>query len=226
MAFKLNNPYSLESPTYMIANTLASTAIAGSTEYNGTALYFTPLATQRGLLPAMQYYKLENGGWVGQNSTSAQGFFGGSNPAGLGVSLNGNTIYEFEALYAIAKTSGTTSHNVLLAFGGTAIINNIAYHNLIKYNTSSFASVPSTDSYSAFFQTASASGIFTGLSSANIDIVILSKGTVSTAVGGTFIPQYQLSAAPGGAYTTQVGSYFKIWPVNFAGSNTSIGTWT
>ena len=43
--------------------------------------------------------------------------------------------------------------------------------------------------------------------------------------GGTFIPQYQLSAAPGGAYTTQIGSYFKLSPLGVSGSNTSIGTW-
>lgn len=43
--------------------------------------------------------------------------------------------------------------------------------------------------------------------------------------GGTFIPQYQLSAAPGGAYTTAIGSYFLIYPIGAAGNNTNIGTW-
>ena len=51
------------------------------------------------------------------------------------------------------------------------------------------------------------------------------RGTVSIATGGTFIPQYSLSAAPGGAYTTQLGSYFLIYPLGASGSNTSIGTW-
>jgi len=224
MAFKLNNPYSLESPTYMIANTLASTAVAGSSEYNGIALYFTPLGTQRGLLPAMQYYKLETGGWVGQNSTAAQGFFGGSNPAGLGVSLNGNTIYEFESLYYLVKTVGATSHTVALAYGGTAILNNINYMPTYAYSGSS--SVTPANGAAANWITTASSTVFTAaIASATQYIWVVVKGTVSTSVGGTFIPQYQLSAAPGGAYTTQVGSYFKIWPVNFAGSNTSIGTW-
>ena len=51
------------------------------------------------------------------------------------------------------------------------------------------------------------------------------KGTVSIANGGTFIPQYVLSAAPGGAYTTQAGSYVKISALSASGANTSIGTW-
>ena len=33
------------------------------------------------------------------------------------------------------------------------------------------------------------------------------KGTVSVRTAGTFIPQYNLSAAPGAQYTTQPGSY-------------------
>ena len=41
----------------------------------------------------------------------------------------------------------------------------------------------------------------------------------------SFIPQYTVSAAPGGAYTTQIGSYIKLSPISVSGANTSIGTW-
>lgn len=44
-------------------------------------------------------------------------------------------------------------------------------------------------------------------------------------VVGTFVPQYSLSAAPGGAYSTQAGSYFKIAALSPSGANTAIGTW-
>jgi hypothetical protein len=54
---------------------------------------------------------------------------------------------------------------------------------------------------------------------------ILIKGTVSINAGGTFIPQYTLSAAPGGAYSTQPGGYVKISAIGAAGANTSIGNW-
>ena len=48
---------------------------------------------------------------------------------------------------------------------------------------------------------------------------------LSVNAGGTFIPQYSLSAAPGGAYTSQPGSYFLIYPVGASGANVSVGTW-
>ena len=51
------------------------------------------------------------------------------------------------------------------------------------------------------------------------------KGTISVSTGGTFIPQYSLSAAPGGAYTTAAGSYFLIYPIGAAGANVNVGTW-
>ena len=51
------------------------------------------------------------------------------------------------------------------------------------------------------------------------------SGTVSINAGGTFIPQYQLTAAPGGAYTTLAGAYVIIYPVGASGSNVSVGTW-
>jgi hypothetical protein len=51
------------------------------------------------------------------------------------------------------------------------------------------------------------------------------KGTVSINAGGTFIPQYTLSAAPGGAYSTIAGSYVKIYPVGAAGATVNVGSW-
>jgi hypothetical protein len=69
--------------------------------------------------------------------------------------------------------------------------------------------------------------VVTGSSStAGLFRTIKINGTVSINAGGTFIPQYQMSAAPGGAYTAQIGNYFKISPLGASGSNTSIGTWS
>jgi hypothetical protein len=51
------------------------------------------------------------------------------------------------------------------------------------------------------------------------------RGTVSVNAGGTLIPQYTLSAAPGGAYSTAAGSYFMIYPIGASGANVNVGTW-
>ena len=75
------------------------------------------------------------------------------------------------------------------------------------------------------YNTASSSPVTAANSSATVYWSFILKGTVSVNAGGTFIPQYTLSAAPGGAYTTQAGSYMKISPLAASGANVSIGTW-
>jgi hypothetical protein len=77
-----------------------------------------------------------------------------------------------------------------------------------------------------YIQVATAS-VFTGVGLAANPVALHARlsGTVSVNAGGTFIPQYQLSAAPGGAYTVALGAYFLIYPVGTSGSNTSVGTW-
>jgi len=195
-----------------------STAIAGTLEYDGRVPYFTPQGLQRGVVPGMQYYRL-NSTRVGANASGAQSYLG------VGVTLSSNTVYEFQAMIAVSKTAGTTANNYSLLYGGTATLNNIGYFAQLKYN-SVFTSVPSTDSFSVFSNTAAATTVLTGIAAASGAIALNIRGTVSINTGGTFIPQYSLSAAPGGAWTTAIGSYFCIYPIGTSGSNTSVGDWS
>jgi hypothetical protein len=194
------------------------TATAGEFEYDGGELYFTPLATQRGLIPNMQYYRL-NSAVVGTNATGAQ------NTLSVGVTLSSNTVYAFQGFYALSKSAGTTSHIPSNSFGGTATINNIGY--VLSGSTSSVSFTARLNASTNFLwvTTASATAYDAATTSAAFFHMVRVEGTVSVNAGGTFIPQYSLSAAPGGAYSTQPGSYFAIWPVGAAGSNTSVGTW-
>ena len=197
---------------------LAGTASAGMLEYNGTAPFFTPLGTQRGVIPGMQYFRL-NSTVVGVNATGAQ------NVLGVGVTLSSSTVYAFEAYVNQSKTAGTTSHTVSFLFGGTATINNIGYTIMRSTSGTSF-----TDTAGAaqpwVYSTVLTSTIVTGArTNATYYDQTMMKGTISVSTGGTFIPQYSLSAAPGGAYTTQAGSYFLIYPIGAAGSNINVGTW-
>jgi hypothetical protein len=204
----------------VLANTALSTATAGTLEYDGGELYFTPLETQRGIIPGMQYYRL-NSAYVGSNATGAQSLFG------VGCTLSSNTVYHFEIEYVLAKTAGATSHTLAYGIGGTATLNNIMR---ITKRTGTSVTYP--------WATASATGFVTqavdnttavaatgAIASASFVDVVSVRGTVSINAGGTFIPQYTLSAAPGGAYSTVIGSYILIYPIGSAGSNTSIGTW-
>lgn len=171
-----------------------------------------------GLYEAQQWYRL-NSAFAGANATGAQSLFN------VGVTLIGSTVYEFEIVFALAKTAGTTSHTLALGFGGTATLNNIAYQ--LDYRSGDAVTLPlaaQTDAFTTFLQSASASvisGAFVGANAVHFGSI---KGTVNINAAGTFIPQYTLSAAPGGAYSTQIGSYMKIAPIGAAGV-ISQGTW-
>lgn len=203
----------------ILANTTLSTASAGTLEYDGGELYFTPLSTQRGLIPNMQFYRLDSA-LVGSNVNTAQSILG------VGVTLSSSTVYAFESVFALSKTAGVTSHTTALGFGGTATVNNIGYICQNQFDSTGFTTVPYSGTVlNMWIQTANSTVISGGSVSAGAYRYLHIKGTVSVSMGGTFIPQYTLSAAPGGAYTTQIGSYFSIWPIGAAGSNTNIGTW-
>ena len=194
------------------------TAVAGALDYNGTALYFTPAGTQRGVVPGAQFFRL-NADLAGANVNTAQNVFG------VGVTLSASTVYAFEAYYVLNKTAGTTSHTIGSGFGGTATINNLLYTGVVNAATATFTSGFLTNA-SSFDANTAANTVITGAAtSANLSFRTQFKGTVSINAGGTFIPQYTLSAAPGGAYTTAAGSYFLIYPIGASGANVNVGTW-
>lgn len=178
-------------------------------------------ATQKSLgtsrVPAEQFYAL-NTALVGANSTAAQNVFG------VGVTLVGSTVYQFEAVYPLSKTAGATSHSIGLGFGGTATVNNIAYNLTGLFKSTGFAGITPPDVVS-YIQTAANTTVTATTTGTSVQFIGFIKGTVSINAGGTFIPQYTLSAAPGGAYTTAIGAYFKISPLAASGSNVNIGTW-
>jgi hypothetical protein len=202
----------------LTSDTLIGTAAAGNIEYSSPIFTGTPIGTQRGIVPTQQYYRL-NSAVVGGNVTTAQSIFG------VGVTLSSATVYEFEILAVFTKSAGTTAHNFQFGFGGTASINNIGYSVITGYLSGTIpAQITSTVfglvSNTTTATTAIAIGAVAALFHTNTF-----KGTVSINAGGTFIPQYTLSAAPGGAYSTAIGSFIRIAPVSASGSNTSVGAW-
>ena len=188
----------------------------GSFEYDGSLFYCSPLDSRRGILPAEHYFRL-NSGFLGQNINTVQPVFG------VGITLAASTVYEFEIFYILNKTAGTGSHTILVGFGGTATINNI----LVRYEAAG-QGVALPAAFGSAVGSLAATTTDISISPASIVSAartesVLIKGTVSINASGTFIPQYRLAAAPGGAYTTQAGSYIKIKPIGPAGSNINVG---
>lgn len=205
-----NAPLKLQSGTNL------TNAAAGAVEYDGKVVYSTPAG--RGVSPSMMIYRL-NSGFAGANVNTAQSIFG------VGVTLQASTIYAFKCSFVMSKTSGTVSHNIGLGFGGTATLNNILYMGSWMMLTAS--TLPMVNQgWDAFAINTASNTVITGASTTSSRMFYtMFSGTVSINAGGTFIPQYTLSAAPGSAYTTFAGSYFAIWPIGAAGANTSVGPW-
>jgi hypothetical protein len=204
-------------PLTFNAGTNLNTASIGAIEFDGKLPYFTPQGTQRGVIPAAQYYRLNTAN-AGGNITGAQSVFG------VGVTLSASTVYAFEGFYMLLKTAGTTGHTVSYGFGGTATVNNAAFGGLSFTSVSSSAPL-NTNVFSGFTQSLASTAYTTSLASAAIYTTIRFWGTVSVNASGTFTPQYTLSAQPGGAYTVQIGSYINIYPVGASGANISVGAW-
>ena len=172
-----------------------------------------------GLHQAYQYYRL-NTTFGGTNVATAQPMFP------VSVTLAGSTVYEFEIVMQLIKTAGSTAHNIGIGYGGTATINNFVAQHIGALHTATDYSGTAAPFFHGLHQTVTNTGVSGGTgASVTLYFWITIKGTVSINAGGTFIPQYTCTAAPGGAYSTQIGSYFKIAAVSAAGANTAIGTW-
>ena len=187
--------------------------------YRATGTTWWPMQTVPGVLTnATQLYRL-NSDLAGANVSTAQSIFG------VGVTLAASTVYEFEMVYTLTKTAGTTSHSIGMSFGGTATVNNIQWMIVSQFNTTALTLGTGASYNVGSAVTASNTTISVASAVAGLSYVGQVKGTVSINAGGTFIPQYTLSAAPGGAYSTIAGSYVKIYPVGAAGATVNVGSW-
>ena len=161
----------------------------------------------------MEYYRL-NSDLTGSTATTAQ------SALGVGVTLDSNTVYEFESQYVLTKT-GTGAPSISLLFGLTnsLSLDNIGY---VALTTSNASNGP-----------AAANGVGGAVATAvqviasgREFVTIKCKGTLSVNNGGKLTPEYQMSFSPANAYAMKAGSFFSIWPLGAAGANTSIGDWS
>jgi hypothetical protein len=208
----------------LTSTSLAGTPSAGLLEYNGASLFFTPQGTQRGIVPAMQIYQL-SAALVGSNVNTAQNILGTAN----GVALSANTLYAFEGRFNFFKTAGTTSHTFAIGmpFSGTASY--ISYDTLVQNSAQGYTPFNAARTVLTYTIEATSSVVVTGaITNAFYTVNIAVRGFIAVTAAGNLNPQYTLSAAPGGAYTSSRGNAFMIWPVGAfsAGVNTNIGSWS
>lgn len=209
-------------PLQLTAGTNLTTAAAGAFEYDGKILYGTPNVSNRGVLPATHFLSLA-ANQTGTNVNTAQPWFPGGG-ATL-ITLPASTAYFFEGVVAFSRSAGTTSHTISLLFGGTATLTSIMYYvNARAADSSSFQ--PSSSNNNSGIKEDATAVVLTAAST-NADEVFSAyvKGCVRINAAGTFIPQFQYSAAPGGAPTVRANTWFRMFPL---GINTvlNVGNWS
>lgn len=205
-------------PLVYTSGTNLTTAAAGAMEYDGKVFYGTGQAGQRGVM-ATQHFIALTVDYTGSNVNTAQQVF--NSPAGGIITLPASTSYFLEAVYYITRAAGTTSHTLstLFALGGT--LTSIAY---TADTTSTTGNVLGTVSR-IYATAATATAVTAASTSATENITVVLRGMVRTNTAGTFTPQIQYSAAPGGAPTILANSYLRLIPI---GTNTvaSVGNWS
>jgi len=197
------------------SSAILSTQTVGAIEYDGNTMYAIPQTSGRGVIPSMNIFCLTSSG-TGPSTTTPVNIFGSNvsntswSPSVLGIS------YMFEINIGMTKTAGATSHTIAFGFAlgtGTAI-------SSIWYRGTSFGFPTSStiSGYNAnvgqFAANTNASTVCSGaINNAAAHFSMTINGVFSFSGLGTVIPQFTLSAAPGGTYSVLPGSYMAVWSI-------------
>jgi hypothetical protein len=193
--------------------------------FNSPAYGTQSQAQARGIIQSQQYFLLNSNVSIA-NAGGDYRIFNNN------VYVSGSTIYEFETSFALVRRDGTTAHTISFNLGtgttGLATFNWIDYQ-YVSSNAApliSGAIVTSGAGNSFGFGNVATNVTIQGSTvTAALDVWTLVKGTFSVNGGGWISPRLGLSAAPGGIYYTQTGSYFKLSPIGSSGANVSVGSW-
>ena len=170
----------------------------------------------QGVVPSQSYYRLA-ANYAGTTGITAQSLFG------RGVPLAASTTYAFEMVFSLSKTTGAVTNIVSLLFDiGSGTFVDIAYAITGGYKSSP-TSITSPDVI-IYSQVATATNVATSdVAAMNLTAVV--KGTFSVGTAGTWTPQYKLSSASSGAYSTLAGSYVNVYPIGPSGAAVNVGGW-
>ena len=198
----------LTSPVAVGSNTLLATPLTGDLEYDGEALYFSPVAGVRGVVPVYQCSRVTASGGVSlANSASAQSFL----PSGAqNFPVQAGAIYRFRAK-VLLNTGNSNSRTVssLFATGGGAAFSWISYSTK-AYGSASMGNM--NFDWVAVMNSSSARTMTSFNSYVWYELQMEGEFVMSSA--GTIQPQIQFSAAPGGTNVNMQGSYFGSTPMD------------
>ena len=209
-------------PLDFVTGTNLTTPAAGAWEYDGTAFYATPIASNRAV-SVIEHFVARTGTKTMTSNTALQSIF--NNTTGTGgltsgaLTVGASTSYFFEMsinVSAMSATSGNFGFSIVGA--GTATFTSAAWH---AFGLDSTTQQTGANAGTTWQSTAGATG----------NIITAAVGTAASAIvkgifringAGTIIPSIQLTTAS--AAVIGVNTWFKCYPV---GTNTviSVGNW-
>lgn len=204
-------------PIAFTAGSNLTNAQNGAMEYDGNALMFTPSATSRGAIPAVQFISL-TASYTLSNTTALQKVF--NNPANGSLTVTASTRYMFESLLYVGSMAAAANASFDLKGAGNASLTSALWCAI-----GLDATTPTTAAALGGCITAASGSSSNIVTSANGSAMFaLIKGQFRVNAGGTIIPSIGLTTAVGTA-AVQTDSYFACWPAS-AGTVTSLGNWT
>lgn len=208
-------------PLDFATGTNLTTPVAGSWEYDGTAFYATPIASNRAVA-VIEHFVARTGAKTMTSNTALQAIFSG----GTGALTNGaltvgaSTSYFFEMSINVSAMSATTGNFGFSIVGaGTATFTSAAWHAFGLDNTTQTTGANAGTTWQS---TVGATGnIITAATGTSASAMV--KGIFRVNNSGTVIPSIQLTTAS--AAVIGVNTWFKCYPV---GTDTviSVGNWT
>lgn len=168
---------------------------------------------------ALEMFRLLQADVTGADHAVGQSWFV-SNGA---VAVEASTTYEFFGRLILSRTAGTTSHTTSILFSGTATISSLV--GRISSRTGDANTLAADHSVEMISGAATVAKAASTSATEQISIMVHGTLVIAAAGAGTLIPEFQYSAAPGGAPTIKRGTFFKMRKLGTS-AVTSRGTWT
>ena len=209
----------LIAPLQMTSGGPLNTAAIGNLEYASPALYFTPTASGRGVIPSNLFAMTPAAGTTYTSNLLSQKIW--ATPTTGALTLATNTTYLFEALVKLTIT--TTGGAIQFSLQGTSsaqFVTNGVMFNTIATDTSSGTTATTRGT---FFTSATGGTVTTTLTGTAPVIFIKGMFTTSTNAS-TIIPSLQFTTTAPGTSTVSGGSFITLTPIAASGTNQS-GAW-
>lgn len=206
-------------PLSFQAGTNLTTAADGAMEFDGQALFFSPDASDRRILPAIAITKL-HAAYTLTSNTNVQKMFNASANGALTLPTGA---YIFECVVGIDTMSATSGNAALSLKGaGTATVTN--YLQVVGGIDGAKATAGAaggvswsvTDNVPAADTSVVTAGVAT-------EMAIVWKGSFEVTAAGTIIPSVDLITA--NAAVVKIGSYFMVWRMG-TDTTATVGNWS